>query len=67
MQDKRRLSDGMLRIIQGWSKDLTLEEESENEIEDELSVGDAYLRGIRDGKVELSRDILEAQDLVNYN
>lgn len=67
MHDKRRLSDEMLRIIRAWSKQLTLEEEMEDGLPEALDVEEAYIRGIRDGKAELSRDILEAQDLINYN
>ena len=67
MHDKRRLSDEMLRIIRVWSKQLTLEEEMEDGLPEALDVEGAYDRGVRDGKAELSRDILEAQDLINYN
>ena len=34
---------------------------------DNMSVDEAYLAGLKDGKTELANDILEAQDMINYN
>lgn len=74
MHDKRRLTDGTLATIRLWSKRTTLQQEAEYAEEegkespfDNMSVTEIYLAGIRDGKTELANDILEAQDLINYN
>ena len=69
MHDKRRLSDAMLFIIKGWANQFTKEESFEDDIDpfENMSNTEIYLAGMRDGKTELSRDILEHQDLINYN
>ena len=69
MNDKRLLTDGVVAMIQLWSQRLTMIDNVEDGDAswDNMSVDEAYLAGLKDGKTELANDILEAQDMINYN
>ena len=69
MNDKRLLTDRTMAMIKLWNNHTTLldlisdgEASWANQTPQE-----AYLQGVRDGKAEFAQDILEAQDLINYN
>jgi hypothetical protein len=69
MHDKRRLTDGTMEMIKLWSTHTTLLDRiSDGEASwDNQTPEEAYLEGIRAGKAEFAQDILEAQDMINYN
>lgn len=69
MNDRRLLTDDTLNLIRAYSNRITLVDtiEDNDASWDNLSVDEAYLAGLKDGKTELAQDILEAQDLINYN
>lgn len=58
-----------MAMIRLWSDRFTFQDEGEDDpsVWDKLDVDSAYLKGVLDGKTEFARDILEAQDLINYN
>ena len=69
MDSKRLLTLHTLNMIRSLADRLTLQDAlDDGDIKQEdLTLETAYEAGFKDGKTELANDILEAQDLINYN
>jgi hypothetical protein len=69
MDSKRLLTLHTLNMIRSLADRLTLQDAVDDGdcTYEGLTVSEAYMAGFKDGKTELANDILEAQDLINYN